>query len=170
MKILRLTLAMLVVASFIAAAPAQVVIRGGRRVPAVPPNPQSLMALQQDLINAIESMKTALPIYDGNRVRSIHAAHAALVIVDREINGPKAATRTLPTVKDGGKRSDYTSGQITGSQTNMRNGYAGLQQALKDLVGAMGSNPNQKGLRVKAHIQTASAEATNAIQLHAAQG
>lgn len=169
MKTLRRTLAALVVASFIAAAPAQVVVRG-RRVPAVPPNPQSLVALQHDLVSAIDTMKAALPIYDGNRKRAIHAAHAALVIVDREINGPTGATRPLPTVNDNEKHTKFTPSEITGSQTNMRNGYAALQQALKDLVGATGSNPNQKGARVKAHLLTASSEAATAIQRHAAQG
>jgi hypothetical protein len=171
MKILRLMLALLVVASFAATAPAQVIIHRGRRnVPAVPPNPQGLVALQQDLIKAIESMKSALPIYDGNRVRSIHAAHAALVIVDREINGPTGATRPVPTVKDGEKRSKYTPSEVTGSQTNMRNALALLQQGTKDLSAATGSNPNQKGAKVRAHLQVAISEATIAIQLHAAQG
>jgi hypothetical protein len=170
MKILRLTLALLVVASIAAAAPAQV-IRGGRRNgPAVPPNPQALVALQSDLIKAIESMKTALPIYDGNRVRSIHAAHAALVIVDREINGPSGATRPVPSVKDGEKRSKYTPSEVTGSQTNMRNALSLLKQGTVDLTGATGSNPNQKGAKVRAHLQVAISEATIAIQLHAAQG
>jgi hypothetical protein len=171
MKILRLALALLIVATFAAAAPAQVIVRRGRQVSAaVPPNPQSLAALQQDLINAIEAMKSGLPIYNGNRVRSIHAAHAALVIVDREINGPNGATRQVPSVKDGEKRSKYTASEVTGSQTNMRNGYAALQQALIDLSGATGSNPNQKGAKVRAHILNASAEAKTAIQLHAGQG
>ncbi len=66
----------------------------------IPPNPQALPVLQQDLIGAIESMKSALPIYDGNRVRSIRAAHAALVLVDQAISGVNAKVRPQPNVKD----------------------------------------------------------------------
>jgi hypothetical protein len=170
MKLARLTLALLTAVALAAAAPAQTYYHGRQRNAVVPPNAQSLAALQQDLINAIEAMKTALPIYDGNRVRSIHAAHAALVIVDREINGPKGATRALPVVNDGVKsasaKSQYNGEQISASQTNMQKGLAALQQAMKDLVGATGSNPNQKGIRVSNHLKIATAEATKAISLH----
>jgi len=175
MKIIRLMLALMIVAAFAAPAPAQNVVRRGRpNIAAVPPNPRSLVALQQDLINAIESMKAALPIYDGDRVRAIHAAHAALVIVDREINGPNGATRTVPTVKDsvksGSAHTQYSAQQISDSQASMRKGLSTLQQSMSDLKGATGSNPNQKGVRVSNHIRLAIAEASKAISIHAAQG
>jgi hypothetical protein len=138
-----------------------------------PPNPQALSALQTDLVNAIDSMKSALPIYDGNRVRSIRAAHAALVIVDRAISGAQTKARPMPTVNDAvgskGAKGKYTQAQISASQTNMTNGLASLQTAWKDMQVAAGSNPNQRAKNAANHLQVAITEAKTAISLHPIQ-
>ena len=63
-------------------------------------NAQALAAVQSDLGSAIAAMTSALPIYDGDRVKSIHFAHRALVIVDGELAGGKAAFRKQPKVRD----------------------------------------------------------------------
>ena len=174
MKLLRPTLALMIVVAVASMAQAQTGVRGTGRTVAVPPNPQALAALQTDLVNAIESMKSALPIYDGNRVHSIRAAHEALIIVDHAISGANAMKRQVPNVKDqvssGQAHTQYTAQQIAASQASMRKGYAALQQAYKDLQAAAGSNPNAKALKVNAHLQTAGTEATKAIAIHAAQG
>jgi len=145
--------------------------QGGRRhLAAIPPSPRALGALQQDLIIAIDSMKSALPIYDGNRVKAIHASHEALVIVDNAISGASAMVRTRPVVKDhipsGTAHSKYTPQEIATSQTAMKKAYSTLQQAWKDLQTAAGSNPNQKAKRVATYIQTAGNEVTKALALH----
>ena len=171
MKFIRTALALLITASLAASAAAQ---HGRIHITGAPANPQALAALQQDLINAIETMKSALPIYDGNRVRSIHQAHEALVIVDRAIAGANAVVRAKPTASDTiaskTAHTKYTPQQIAASQATMRKGYAALQQAYKDLQVAAGSNPNQKAINVNKHLQTAGTEATKAIALHEAQG
>jgi len=175
MKSLRLALASFIVLSAVAVASAQTNYRhrltGG---PAVPANPQALAALQLDLINAIEQMKVALPIYDGNRMRAIRQTHAALIIVDQAIAGANAVVRAKPTATDtvasGSVKTKYTKDQISSSQASMRKAYATLQQAYKDLQAAAGSNPNQKAVKVNAHLQSAGSEATKAIAIYAAQG
>jgi len=175
MKYIRTALALMIVAAFAGTATAQTNIRHGHNyMTGAPANRQALAALQQDLINAIETMKSALPIYDGNRARSIHQAHEALVIVDRAIAGANAVVRPKPTATDNiaskTAHTKYTQQQIVASQATMRKGYAVLQQAYKDLQVAAGANPNQKAVNVNTHLQTAGSEATKAIALHAAQG
>ena len=174
MKLLRPTLALMIVTSIAAGVSAQGVNhRIRQRTGFVPPNPQALVALQTDLNNAIDAMKLGLPIYDGFRVRSIHATHSALVLADTAINGAKAFHRVLPNVKDhissGTAHSKFTPQQIAASQANMRKGYAFLQQATKDLEAAAGSKPNSKAIRAAADIKVASSEATMAISLHGGQ-
>ena len=175
MKSLRPALAFLLIASVAASASAQ----GGNRrrivtPPAVPANPQALSALQQDLITAIDSMKSALPIYDGNRVRAIHQAHQTLQIVDKAISGVNALKRAMPAVTDhvpsGTAHAKYNSQEIQTSQASMRKGLAALQQAWKDMQSAAGSNPNRQAINASKHLQTSQSEASTAIALHASQG
>jgi hypothetical protein len=176
MKLFRPALALMIVISVAGSASAQIGVwhRRGVTTAAVPANPQALNALQQDLITAIESMKAALPIYDGNRVHSIHSAHEALVVVDHAIAGANAPARQAPKIKSEGAygtaKSTYSQQQIAVSQANMEKGYAALQQAWKDLQVAAGSNPNQKAVKVSNLLQTAGSEAKKAISLHGNQG
>ncbi len=136
----------------------------------IAPNPQSLNALQTDLINAIEELKTALPIYDGNRVHAIHQVHEALVLVDQAIAGANATVRVKPAVKDTvgstTAHSKYTKQQIQSSQATMRDAQSILKRAWDDLQSAAGSNPNQKAIRVGNHLKNANKELTAAIALH----
>ena len=174
MKSLRPALALLFIALVAASATAQGGYRHRMTAPAVPANPQALSALQQDLITAIEEMKSALPIYDGNRVRAINQAHLTLLIVDKAIAGVNAMKRVKPSVTDhvpsGTAHSKYTAQEIQASQTSMRKGYAALQQAWKDMQTAAGSNPNKQAINASKHLQTSQSEANTAIGLHASQG
>jgi len=63
--------------------------------------------------------------------------------------------------------SRYSSDQIAASQSQMQSGLSYLQSAWKDLQNAVGANPNNSGLKVGDDLQTAAAEATAAIALHA---
>jgi len=176
MKIYPSAIAICFFMSLASASQAQVIIqqKGHRKVirsnATTQVNP-SLSALQTDLISAITAMKAALPIYDGNRVRSIHAAHNALVIVDHALLGAKASFRAKPMVNDNVRfktaHSRYSSDQIAASQSQMQSGLSYLQSAWKDLQNAVGANPNTSGLKVGDDLQTAAAEATAAIALHA---
>jgi len=176
MRMFRAVFAILPLALIVAIGSAQGPARPGRQIPklASPAVVKALNALQQDLVDAIASMKTALPIYDGNRVRSIRAAHTALVLVDRAIYGTKAVARENPNVNDqvssGKAKGKYTAQQIAESQTNMRQGLTFLQSAWTDLQAAVGSTPNKQGVLVSGHLQKAINEATTAIGLHDAQG
>ncbi len=171
MKLARFALAMAAGLAVAAMASAQYV-QGGRTYGPVVTS-KALLALQRDLITAIQDMKAGLPIYDGDRVRSLHAAHAALVIVDSAISGNKIKRPAL-NVKDdqpsGRAHEKYAKEQIAQSQVQMRQGYAALQQAWNDLEAAVGSTPNQKGKRVAIQLQNAGAEAQKAIALHASEG
>ncbi|HLK17261.1 MAG TPA: hypothetical protein VKT78_20825 [Fimbriimonadaceae bacterium] len=139
----------------------------------VAPNPQSLSALQNDLSTAIQYMEAALPIYDGNRIKSIHAAHRALALVDKAINA-NAAPRNMSKAKDhipsGSAKGRYNNESIAQSQTNMRQGLSFLTAAQKDLQGAAGSNPNKQAFEVQKLIGKAVTEANTAINLHSSQG
>ena len=171
MKLLRPTLALMIVISVTASATAQIGVwrKRGNTTVTVPANPQALSALQQDLINAIEAMKSALPIYDGNRIHSIREAHAALLIVDRAIAGANTQARPALKLKDEAAsataKTTYSAQQISASQANMQKGYSALEQAWKDLVIAAGSSPNQKAYSVAKHVETAGSEASKAISL-----
>jgi hypothetical protein len=131
---------------------------------------QALSVLQVDLQSAIQSMTAALPIYDGNRVRAIEAAHRALLIVDKAAS-KRATVRPAPRVKDsmasGRAHSRYSAAQIGQSQTSMQHGLASLDEATKALQIAVGSTPNPQGVKVSEEIQTAIDEATAAIAIHA---
>lgn len=175
MKSLRSALGLLIIASVATSAFGQ----GGYRhhivtSPAVPANPQALSALQQDLITAIDAMKSALPIYDGNRVRAINQSHQTLLIVDKAISGVNALKRVKPSATDhvpsSSAHSRYSTQQIETSQANMKRGYAALQQAWKDMQAAAGSNPNRQAINASKHLQIAQSEASTAIALHAGQG
>jgi len=175
MKQLRPFLALLIAASLAAMTQAQtIIVRGGHRHQTSPVVGQALSALQQDLILAISDMKAALPIYDGNRVRSIHAAHQTLLIVDRAISGAKAPARQRPDVNDkvgsAHAKEKYSVQQLFTSQTTMRQGLKALQQAWKDMQVAEGSTPNKQGLKASADLQKAITEANTAIGLHANLG
>jgi hypothetical protein len=141
-----------------------------RRHAASTTNPQALAALQTDLQNAITSMTSALPIYDGNRVRSIHAAHRALILVDKAISGNRALVRPKPTVRDhiasGKAKGKFSAQQIAASQAAMQQGLAALTQAQADLTVAAGTNPGKRAYEVNNHLKTAVAEANAAINLH----
>ena len=173
MKYLPVTIAVSFGLTLATIAPAQVIIQrhGHKNVIRTTTINPALTALQGDLISAITSMKAALPIYDGNRVRAIHATHNALVLVDHAMLGPKASARVRPTVSDNVKfkqaHAKYSADQIAASQANMQNGLGYLQAAWKDLQTAVGSNPNNAGLRVGDDLQKAVAEANAALALHA---
>lgn len=128
-------------------------------------NPQALATIQSSLAAAIQSMTSALPIYDGYRVKSIHAAHKALMIVDRMISGANVQVRPKPTVHDHVKstkaHSRYSQQQIASSQAAMQQGLADLQQALSGpaITGKQAS-------KAAALVQTAITDATTAIQIH----
>jgi hypothetical protein len=147
--------------------------KGQHHSPGMAANPQALAALQTDLAAAIQSMETALPIYDGNRVRSIHAAHRALAIVDKAIN-VGATARPASTAKDhvpsSSAKGKYSNESIAQSQTNMRQGLGSLGSAQKDLQAAAGSTPNKHALEVQKLLNKAVSEATTAIGLHSSQG
>ncbi len=131
-------------------------------------NPQALAALQTDLTSAINSMTGALPIYDGFRVKSIHAAHRALVIVDRAIAGTQAMVRPKPTVRDhvpsNRAHAKYTQQQIAASQTAMQQGLAALTQAQADLNAA--ASGGKKAMAVSQDLQRAVADANTALNIH----
>jgi hypothetical protein len=179
MKFNRFLVAILFIVAIAACASAQTngIIQKGRRhnptTTGTPANPQALAALQGDLAAAIQAMEAALPIYDGNRVRSIHAAHHALAVVDKSIN-LNAAARPASKAKDhiasGTAHSHYKNESITQSQTNMRNGLASLTTAQRDLQAAAGSTPNKHALEVQKLLTKAVAEANTAISLHSSQG
>jgi hypothetical protein len=171
MKLNRIFFAMLLALSVTALATAQAPAKQHRRPGVVAAsNSQALASLQKDLIAAIQSMSQALPIYDGNRVRSIHAAHRALVVVDHAILGANATQRQKPTVHDNVQfkqaHTKYTSQQIAQSQANMEQGLAALNQAMKDFQAAVGSTPNKAGTKVAGHLQTSMSEANKAISMH----
>ena len=174
MKSLRPTLAILVIGIVAATATAQGNYRHRTTAPTIPANGQALSALQQDLVTAIEAMKSALPIYDGNRVRAINQAHQTLLIVDKALSGVNAVKRIKPTVTDhvasSSAHTKYTAKQIEASQASMKKGYAALQQAWKDMQAAAGSNPNRQAINASKHLQTAQTEANTAINIHASQG
>ena len=143
---------------------------GGTSVPA---NPASLSALQSDLTSAIQAMEAALPIYDGYRVKSIHAAHRALGIVDRAITkgaAARPASKARDHVPSSGAHNRYSSQQIAQSQANMRQGLTALSQAMKDLQSAAGSNPNKHAVEVRNLLTKAIQDANTAISIHAQQG
>jgi hypothetical protein len=164
-------LALLLVGSLAAGATAQNSHAGRHpNKPVVSNAIQALSVLQVDLQSAIQSMSGALPIYDGNRVRAIQAAHRALLIVDKASN-PRATVRPAPRVKDslrsGQAHHRYSTAQISQSQTSMQRGLTSLQEATTALQIAIGNTPNPQGLKVAQEIQTAIEEAQNAIQMHA---
>ena len=125
MKLNRIFVALMLV---IACAGAQAQVNhGGQRkgqhrnptAPVIAPNPQSLSALQNDLSTAIQYMEAALPIYDGNRVKAIHAAHRALAIVDKAINanaGPRNMSKAKDHVASGSAKGKYNNESISQSQ------------------------------------------------------
>ncbi len=171
MKLNRILIGVLVIASLGASAGAQqTTVRQRQHTTMTAANPQALAALQKDLIAAIQAMTSALPIYDGNRVHSIHAAHQALMIVDRAISGKNAVVRTKPQVNDKvgskGAHAKYTAQQISQSQGNMQTGLNALNQAVKDLQTAAGSAPNKQATNVSTHLNTAISECNKAIALH----
>jgi hypothetical protein len=175
MKLLRSSVSLVLFASVAIAAFGQSnYARGRNRSNVIPPNPQALATMQVDLTNAIEAMKVALPIYDGDRVKSIHEAHEALLIVDQAKDGINAIVRVKPNPKDNvtsaSAHSKYTKDQIVSSQTTMRKAYKLLQQAWKDLQLASGSKPNKKAVSAANHLLAAGTEANKAIAIHAAQG
>ena len=173
MKFLHSAVAVFAVCSLSTAALSQRV-RHITTLPAIPANAQALPALQGDLEVAIESMKAALPIYDGYRVRSINQAHETLVLVDRAISGANAARRIKPSVTDhvgsANAHSKYTPQQIQASQTNMRKAADALAQAWKDLQSAAGSNPNQLAVKAANHLKLSQTDCGKAISIHSAQG
>ena len=169
---MNISIALAVAFGFAAVAPAQVIIRHGHRPTVIsgPTNQTGLNAIQSDLISAIGSMKSALPIYDGNRVRAIHAAHNALVLVDHAIAGARAAKRPSPTVTDHVKfanaKSKYNQQQIAASQTSMEEGLNYLKLAYRDLEATVGSTPNKQGIKAGELIQKSEREAATALALH----
>ncbi|MDR3692190.1 MAG: hypothetical protein P4L46_22605 [Fimbriimonas sp.] len=177
MKLIRSLMLVSLVATIVGTAGAQSSIRRGHAHNSVttsnPAVTQAISSLQQDLIAAVAAMKAALPIYEGNRVRSIHAAHASLVIVDHVMYGKNAAVRPKPSVTDHvaakHAKSKYTAQQIEASQESMKQGLAALQAAVKDLQVAEGNTPNRQGAIVSNHLQKAIQDATTAISLHANQ-
>lgn len=179
MKLNRILLGTAVVAALTSGAVAQVRGTGQHRPRAHsgtvvrPANSQALAALQSDLAAAIQSMEAALPIYDGYRVKSIHATHRALGIVDKALV-TNAAARQASKAKDhipsGNARGRYNSEQISQSQSNMRQGLAALMTAEKDLQAAAGSNPNKQALEVQKLIAKAVQDANTAVNIHASQG
>lgn len=174
MKLARFFLAITLVIALLVAVSAQSPVTRGQRLPGsgavVPANAQALSALQNDLATAIQSMEAALPIYDGYRVKSIHAAHRALAIVDHSINRnatTRPASKATDTVKSHQAHSKYNQQQIAQSQQDMEQGLAALNQAQKDLQAAAGSNPNKHAYQVQKLIAKAIQDATTAIGLHA---
>ena len=150
--------------------------RGQHRNPTTqgtPANPQALAALQTDLTTAIQAMETALPIYDGNRVRSIHAAHRALALVDKAIKlnaTARPASKAKDHIPSGTAHGKYNAQAIAQSQTNMRQGLGSLTSAQKDLQTAAGSTPNKHAFEVQKLLSKAISEANTAIGLHSSQG
>ena len=138
-------------------------------------NAQALAAVQSDLGSALAAMTSALPIYDGDRVKSIHFAHRALVIVDGELAGGKAAFRKQPKVRDHvpskTAHAKYTPQQIAASQTAMNQGLQYLQKAASDYQtatgGVTGTSANSRVTKAAGLIGQAIGEATAAIAIHA---
>lgn len=133
-------------------------------------NTQALAATQSDLIAAISSMTSALPIYDGNRVRSIHLAHRALVMIDRQLSGAQTQQRKAPMVRDHiaskTAHSKYTPQQIAASQAAMNQGLQSLNKAASDYQVAAG-NTNAKGpVAAFGFINQSIREANAAIAIH----
>lgn len=177
MKLNRIFVALLFVAAVASGSLAQTVRQAGQhRAPIgtmTPANPRALAALQTDLTAAIRAMETALPIYDGNRVRSIHAAHRALVLVDKAINRnatARPASKAKDHVASGTARSQYNNESMAQSQMNMRQGLGSLASAQKDLQAAAGSTPNKHAFEVQKLLNKAVSEANTAIGLHSSQG
>ena len=134
-------------------------------------NSQALAATQADLVAAISSMTSALPIYDGDRVKSIHLAHRALLIVDHEIAGNKAAARQTPKVHDHVPSKNahvkYTPQQVAASQAAMNQGLQSLNKAASDYQAAAGGASANKGAsKAYGFIGQAIGEANAAIAIH----
>lgn len=161
MKISRILLAFLAVASLVGIAGAQP-SQGKEALSAA--SPQALAKLQADLQAAVKSLDAALPIYGGDREHSLRAAEKALAAVDKAINGKNDPKVKL--AKDHSKASvgvKYSQQQITESQTNMQAGLNSLNLALKDLEAAVGSESNKSGHMVSTHIKTAIMDASKAL-------
>ena len=168
MKTIRTILVALAVSSALLAS-AQV---HRTRTTVAPNNGAALTALQNDLQGAITQMEAALPIYDGYRVKSIHAAHEALGIVDKVISGAGASARPMSTAKDhipsGTAKHKYTPQQLASSQADMQQGLNSLQGAAGAFQTAMqGQSSTKRSQRLSSLIQKAITDATTALNIHA---
>lgn len=135
-------------------------------------NTQALSATQADLSAAISSMTSALPIYDGDRVKSIHFAHRALLIIDHQLSGGKSAPRQKPAAHDHvpskTAHAKYTPSQIASSQAAMNQGLQSLNKAMTDYQSAVAVRTTNKGVTNAANmISQAISEANQAIAIHA---
>jgi hypothetical protein len=143
----------------------------GHRSRTVPNNGAALNALQSQLATAVQQMEAALPIYDGYRVKSVHAAHEALVIVDKVISGAHAAVRPPSTARDmvssGAAKSKYTAERISASQTHMQNGLNSLEAAANAFQSAMtGQASTKRSEKLAALLQRAITNARTSLDLH----
>ena len=137
-------------------------------------SPQGLAAVQQDLVVAIKSMESALPIYKGDRVKSIRLASRALLMVDRGLYGAKAKVRPVTTARDHvaaeSAKTRYTPNQIAASQTAMNEGLTALAAAEEDFQKSVNNNPGKKGVALLKLIDDSAAEAKTAIAIHGGNG
>lgn len=135
-------------------------------------SPQALAETQTNLIRAIATMKSALPIYNGDRVKAIHMAVNALNIVDRQISGANAPARQVPKVHDEvppkQARRRYSAQQIAASQAAMSRGVEALSRAATNYREAIGSvgRKNNGIVRARNLISHAEGEATTAVAIY----
>lgn len=141
--------------------------RKGHRQTGMPVNSQAATTAEQSLSQAISLMTAALPIYDGYRVKSIHQAHQALVILEKA-TAPGRTPRQKPQVKDHvpskHAHAKYTADQIAASQNQMNQGLQALQAASNALASA---GSNKRTMNAAAKVQTAISDAATALSIHA---
>jgi hypothetical protein len=172
MKLFQIGLSILAASTVFSASAQTIVIprHSGHRSLMAGVNQRGIAGVQEDLIAAIKSMESALPIYDGDRVKSIRFAHRGLAMIDRALYGAKASLRPQSKARDQvsskSAHSQYSSAQIQASQTAMEQGYQALSAAYDALRTAVNNNPGKKGVELANLIEQSGSEAKTAMAIH----
>ena len=117
---------------------------------------QQNLALAQQLIAIRGNLASALPIYDGNRVRAMKLLERAAKILSRGNGGggkKNAGPRPLPHPKsEGHNKSRYTAQQIAQSQQIMASAGQALSQIVSQISGPAGADVQQAIADIQAGI------------------